>query len=182
MAYYGWCVMAGIPLLSDRSAFDVDNYPTRHASDLSSSTPKHHVPAGVTSGQTIQWDGSKWVLVTAAVLEPIVTLGTMEGDAQVAASPFKIYNRWGMSRTITEVYLSVSNAPVGAKLIVDVKVDGTSIFLATLAEIADGATTGVTTTFYLPTWASGSYLTWEVTQIGSSTPGANLVVHIKHTA
>lgn len=173
--------MVAIPILSDRSAFDVDNYPGRHASDLASNTPVHHVPAGTSTGQLLQWNGSKWVTVAGVNPDPIVTLGTMEGDLQVLESPFKMYNRWGSNRTIEEVYLSVSEAPIGADLIVDVKIDGTSIFIGTLAEISDGEVTGLQDTFYITTWGIGSYLTWEVVQVGSSTPGANLVIHIKHS-
>ena len=168
--------MPAIPLLSDRSAFDVDNYPEKHASDLAASAPKNHVPAGSSANDLLRWDGSKWV----AGKHKLTTLGTVEGDIALGETPFKIYNRFGVTRTITEIFLVVATAPTGADLIVDIKVDGVSIFSGSLASIADAAVTGVQTTINAPSWAAGSYLTWEVTQVGSTTPGANLVIHITH--
>lgn len=169
--------MASIPLKSDRSAFDVINYPTYHANDLDTNAPVHHVPAGTVTGQTLRWDGAKWVTAPNSIL----AFGTIEGDIAVSATPFKMYNKFGQDRVITEVFLSVGTAPTGASLIVDVKVDGVSIFTGgNEPAIADGATTGNSTTIASPTWALNSYLTWNVTQIGSTLSGADLVVHIIH--
>jgi hypothetical protein len=165
-----------IPLKGDRSAHDALAYPTKHASDLEAGTPVYHVPVGAVVGQTVRWDGTKWV----AYNNPLTVLGTMEGAVIVGASPFKLYNRFGSNRTITEIFLSVSAAPTGVDLIVDIKVDGVSIFSGSLASITDGSLTGVQTTINAPTWASGSYLTWEVTQKGSTASGENLTVHITH--
>lgn len=172
--------MSATPLLSDRSAYDVDNHPDKHASDLAAGMPVHHVPAGQATGDILQWDGTKWVLTTAGQADtPIMTLGTFEGDIEALASPFRIYNRYGSNRIITEVYLSVATAPTGSAIKVDVQVDGTSIFTGgSEAQIAISANVGSTTTFANNSWPAGSYLTWEIDQIGSSVPGANLVVHI----
>jgi microcystin-dependent protein len=54
--------MSITPLSGDRAAHDVSNHPGKHASDLEAGTPIHHVPAGSTNGDTLTWNGSKWVV------------------------------------------------------------------------------------------------------------------------
>ena len=176
--------MTAIPLPGDRSAHDVDNYPARHASDLEANAPKYHTPLPGDTGNVLQSDGTKWVSQSlAAALPPIMTLGTFEGELSVQVSPFLFYNKYGISRTIVEVFLSVSDAPLGDDIIVDVLIDGSSIFLTgDRPKILDGDTVGSSIAIEFPEWADGSYLTWEVAQIGSSNAGANLVVHVVHGA
>ena len=173
--------MPGIPLLSDRSAFDVDGYPEKHASDLAASLPVHHVPAGTVNGQTLQWDGTKWITTTPASSDTplIMTLGTKEGNLSVISSPFKIYNRYGTDRIITEVFLSVAIAPTGDDVIVNVDMDGSSIFTGgNEATILATELTGFSITIASPTWAIGSYIEWDILQVGTTLPGSDLVVHI----
>lgn len=174
--------MPAEPLKGDRSALDVITYPDRHANDLPSS-PKHHVPAGSVAGEMLRWDGSKWALVDPVDVSTgsIMTLGTREGDLTVAASPLRIYNKYGVDRTITKVFLAVTTAPVGADLICDVKVNGTSIFTSgNRPKILDGQNTGESSTFIDAAWPDDGYLTWAIDQVGSSTAGADLTVHIIH--
>lgn len=175
----------GIPLDGDRSAWDAENYPSKHASDLNNNTPIHHVPAGVSVGDILQWDGDKWVLsvLPGGITDRKVLLGTIEGDVSVAASPFEIYNVFGEDRTIEKVFLSVptGDEPTGDDLVANVATDGVDIFTAgNEPTILDGNATGESTTIEYPTWVSGTALTWEITQVGSTTPGSNLVIHIVH--
>ena len=174
--------MSPIPERSDRSAWDNVSYPERHAKDLDDNAPVNHVPTGLAVGDVLTWDGLKWVAQAAgASVPPIMTLGTYEGELQVGETPFKIYNKYGMDREIIEVFLSVSDAPTGDDLVVDIKVAGMSIFSpGDEATILTGETTGSATLFADPFWTQDTYLTWEITQIGSSTPGSNLVIHIIH--
>lgn len=175
--------MPGIPLQSDRSAWDVDGYPALHASDLPSA-PVHHVPAGDSIGDLLQWDGSKWTSSSISAIitvPPIMTLGTMEGTLEISDSPLRIYNRYQMNRSFIEVFLAVDTPPDGDDIVVDVQVNGVSIFdTGSEPKILDGENTGYVTIFDIPTWTAGTYLTWSILQVGSSTPGSNLVVHIVH--
>lgn len=175
-----------IPLSGDRSAFDDVNYPELHSQGVANSSPTIHVPEGVNIGDLAVWDGAKWVAQqagSAGIMPPIMTLGTAEGALQTGASPFKIYNRYNTNRQIAEVFLSVSDAPTGDDLIVNVKLDGVSIFSGgNEAKILAGATTGSALVFLSDIWYISSYLTWEITQIGSTLPGSNLTVHIIHDA
>jgi len=116
-------------------------------------------------------------------LGPIMTLASRDGELEIGASPFKIYNRFGSDRYILEVFLSVGTAPTGDDIIVDVKVDSASIFAlqVDMPTILAGNTTGSDTIIDLPVWSGTSYLSWEIIQVGSSAPGSDLMVHITHT-
>ena len=111
------------------------------------------------------------------------TIFTVSGALTVASSPLRIYNKLGANQTISEVFIVASTAPVGAAILVDVNLDGTTIFTnqAHRPTIADGANTGTTTDVDVATWTDDSYLTIDVDQIGSGTAGADLVVHIIHS-
>ncbi len=50
----------GVPLAGDRAAWDVVEYPERHAKDLKDGTPVHHVPVGQNAGDVLVWDGEYW--------------------------------------------------------------------------------------------------------------------------
>lgn len=175
--------MAAIPLKGDRSAWDVDNYPGRHASDLDGSAPVNHVPAGSSTGDVPTWDGSKYVAQApgAASIPSIMTIGTYSGTLSTGETPLRIYNRYGHTRQISEVFISVGTAPTGAAIKVDIKINGVSIFSGgNEPQIAISANTGYSVTFADDTWASGEYITWDITQIGSTIAGADLTVHITH--
>jgi hypothetical protein len=173
--------MTVTPLLGDRAAWDVTNHPDKHASDLSNGTPINHVPEGLEIGDSLVWNGTEWVAGPTVSVPSIMTLGTREGVLELGATPLKIYNQYGHNRTITKVFLAVDTAPTGDDLIVDVLINGISIFtLGSEAVILAGETTGEETTFDDPSWISGNYLTWEILQVGSSISGADLVVHVIH--
>lgn len=111
------------------------------------------------------------------------TIFTFAGDLEVGSNPFKIYNKFGSSQTISQVFLSIATAPAGANVVVDIHKNGTTIFTnqSNRPAITDGNTEGYTTTIDVSTWADGEYLTAHIDQIGSNTPGANLVVHVIHS-
>ena len=112
--------------------------------------------------------------------EPFAYIFTVEQDLTVNTGKLRIYNMTGTSKTITQVFGSVSNAPVGASVLVDVNIDGTTIFTtqSNRLTIAAGDFTGNTATIENATWAAGSYLTMDIDQIGSTSSGHNLTVHV----
>lgn len=81
---------------------------------------------------------------------------------------------------IQRVRCSVGVAPVGADLKIDVNLNGSSIFTSDPAPVVlDGTFTAyidLTTPIAL---APGDYLTIDVDQVGSTTPGADLVVQVR---
>ena len=109
------------------------------------------------------------------ILPPLCVTGNVTLQTGVA----RLYNDTGVPLTITKVRASVGTPPTGAALEVDVKKNGASIFGIFKPRILDGANTG---TQAVPsgnaTFADGDYLTVDVTAIGSTLPGANLVVTI----
>jgi hypothetical protein len=107
------------------------------------------------------------------ILPPLCITGNVTVQTGVA----RLYNDTGIPLSITKVRASVGTAPTGSSLDVDVRKNGTSIFGIFKPRILAGANTGV----QVPpatTFADGDYLTVDVTAIGSTLPGANLVVTI----
>lgn len=83
--------------------------------------------------------------------------------------------------TIIEVQASVKTAPTGASIIVDINLNGTTIWTTqgNRVTIVAGAYTGVQTTFDVLTLAVGDYFTIDIDQVGSTIAGAKLVVRLK---
>jgi len=88
-------------------------------------------------------------------------------------------NRKGTFRRIA---LVVETAPTGADLIVDINLNGTTIFStqANRPKIVAGATQGNTTTFNTLTFAAGDLLRIDIDQIGSSVAGADLWIGVEY--
>ena len=76
----------------------------------------------------------------------------------------------------------MGTAPVTTDIIVDANVDGTTIMTGTKVVIAAAANTGSQSTFSTTTIADGSYMTFDIDQIGTGTVGADLVVSVWVTA
>lgn len=175
--------MAEIPLKGDRSAFDSYGYPTLHASDLEAGTPVQHLPiVSSGSGNVPIWDGAKWVVggvigtdfYRQHVFTASGTLTTGSGD-------LRIYNRTARNLEIVAVYISVNTPSSGSDIIVDVNLNGTTIFTTqgNRPTITAGSYTGETTTIDVTAWNYGdNYLQVDVDQVGSGTAGADLTIHI----
>lgn len=85
-------------------------------------------------------------------------------------------NLTGSTLTISKVGLFIGTSPVGSALIVDIKKNGTTIFPTTAKpQIAAGASSGSAVPD-TTAWADGEYLTIDVTQVGSTTPGSDLTI------
>lgn len=84
--------------------------------------------------------------------------------------------------TIVKAYVNVKTAPTDADLIVDINKNGTSIWASTQAnrvKCADGATSGVQTSFDTVALVEGDLLTLDIDQVGSTVPGADLTVTLR---
>ncbi len=82
--------------------------------------------------------------------------------------------------TIQKVFVSANTAPTGAAIIVDVNLNGTTIFTTqgNRPQIADGANTGESSSIDVTSFADGDYLQADIDQIGSVISGADLTVHV----
>lgn len=118
------------------------------------------------------WSGSPILLRTTqvATFSSTGTLATKTGGTRYY---------YEQPTTIQQVRASVGTAPGGASIIIDVRKNGASIFsLSPKPTIISGANTATAT----PDTASltaGDYLTVDITQVGLTTPGADLTVEIK---
>jgi hypothetical protein len=84
---------------------------------------------------------------------------------------------------ITSVRVTAGTAPTGSAAIVDVHKNGTTIYgtPANRPTVADGANDATGGTASTTSVTAGDYLSVDVDQVGSTTPGADLVVAIRLT-
>lgn len=102
------------------------------------------------------------------------------GDLVVGTGTFRLYNDTGQTWTIAAVRASVGTAPSSATIIIDIAINGTTIYAtqANRPTIAIGANTALGGTPDTATFVDGQYFTVDIDQVGSSTAGANLTVQI----
>lgn len=131
------------------------------------------IPAGTSSGHAV----NKGQLDAASVVVATFSYG---GPLQVAVGTFRWYNDTGRTLTINSVRASVGTAPTGAAVLVDVDVDGTTIYgtQANRPTIAVSTNTDVAGAASTTTIAAGHYLTVDIDQIGSTVTGSDLVVSV----
>lgn len=103
------------------------------------------------------------------------------GTVSVGTGAARVYNDTGATLTITSVRASVGTAPTGQSLIVDVNINGSTIFSTqanrpTIAAAANSS--GKVTNMNTTSIAAGQYFTVDVDQVGSGTAGADLTVQI----
>lgn len=80
---------------------------------------------------------------------------------------------------IETVRASVGAPPTGSDLVVDVNLNGASVFTTSPhPTVATGANTGVAVPDTVAA-AAGDYLTFDIDQVGSATPGSDLVIQIR---
>lgn len=117
-----------------------------------------HAGAGLTSTQVWAWDGT----------------------AQVITGIGRWYNRTGAAVVISGVWAAAGIAPTGANLIVDVNVNGTTIFTtqANRPTITAGTNGGALAVPDITTVNDGDYVTIDIDQVGTTAVGANITVGI----
>jgi len=83
--------------------------------------------------------------------------------------------------TIQQVDISVKTAPTGANLIVDLNLNGSTVWStqASRATIVASANTGTQSIFNTTTFVSDQYFTVDIDQVGSTVAGAKLVIRLK---
>jgi hypothetical protein len=132
---------------------------------------------GDTGSQGIQ--GIQGIQGPSGAVEYSVSLA---GNSYVSTSIFSFMIEKAV--TIAGVYLRVSTAPTGADLIVDVNVNGATIFStqANRPLIAATATSGSTTTIDNPSVSAGDVISIDIDQVGSSIAGGSpLMIVIKYS-
>ena len=94
----------------------------------------------------------------------------------------RLYNNRTTAWTINGVRASVGTAPTGAAIIIDIKVNGTTIFTnqanrPTIAAAANASS--YVTNMDVTSVPAGSYITVDVAQVGSTIPGSDLTVQVE---
>ncbi len=104
------------------------------------------------------------------------------GTLSASGGTHRLYNDSGSTWTIQGVRASVGIAPTGASILVDVNINGATIFTtqANRPAVAVGSnTSGKVTNMNVTTIVDGAYLTVDIDQTGSIVAGSNLTVQIE---
>ena len=104
------------------------------------------------------------------------------GALIVEAGTHRLYNDSGAAWTIVGIRASVGTAPAGTSILVDINVNGTTIFTtqANRPAIAAAAnSSGKVTNMDVTTITNGQYVTIDVDQVGSTTAGSDLTVQLE---
>jgi hypothetical protein len=143
-----------------------------------------------TNGQVLTADsaeatGIKWATPAASGAAAYTVTASIGRTLAVESDPFRWYNGTGATRTITNVWASVGVASSGTSIILDINrsVGGGALttMYTTQANRPTIAAAGFLSTLTLPnvtTIAAGDYITFDVDQVGSSQPGAYLLLTI----
>lgn len=115
---------------------------------------------------------------TSAYIEPVdfTRQGVLTVQAGVTERPIS-----GGTFTIVSVAARVATAPTGSSVVIDIKKNGASIFGAPgdRPTILAGTKNAVVGSWGNVILLSGDYLTVDIVQVGSTQPGANLVVPLR---
>jgi hypothetical protein len=105
---------------------------------------------------------------------------TVPGPLTVGTGKARFY--FNQEVQIANVMASVDTAPTGASVIVDVNVNGTTIFTtqANRPTIAASQFTDLSSVPNITTVGATAYVTVDIDQVGSDLPGADLVVQIQY--
>lgn len=145
--------------------------PTAHTHALTDLTQ-----TSATDGQIIEWNNtaSEW---QATSKEAFLGIACSDEATDLATGVVATF-RMPHAMTLTELRASVTTAPVGSNIIVDVKEGGVSIMTTNLLNIDNGDKTSVgsaTSPNITDTaLADDAEITVEITQVGSTTAGAGL--------
>lgn len=102
-------------------------------------------------------------------VDEVLTTGTSKTPILIAPN----------SLTIEKAYAAVKTAPAGQAAIIDINLNGTSIWDTNQGNrltISSGSTTDNSTAFDTVSIAEGDQLTLDIDQIGSTTNGESLTV------
>jgi len=133
-------------------------------------------PAGVTTVQTaiekLYNDGPSGFLWSVYTF-------TVKGSLSTSSGTTRFYAPGPM--TIDEVMIAADTAPTGQSVLVDINLNGTTIFTdqGKRPEITAGNNEGTSDTPDVTALVKNDYLTMDVDQVGSTIAGGNLTVQVR---
>jgi len=102
------------------------------------------------------------------------------GDqVQVGEGAARIYNDTAGQLVIRSVRASAGVPPTGDSILIDVKVSGASVLTSPLEITAGTHTSGRVTALATTTIPMGGYMTVDILQLGSDTPGDHITVQLQ---
>ena len=141
-------------------------------SDVDTST------AAPSAGDLLEWDGTNWVPTQR---NEVVSIAASDESTALTVGTAKTTFRMPFAMNLSAVRASLTTAPAGADLIVDINAGGSSV-LSTKLSIDDGEATSTTaaTAAVISTsaLADDAEIKIDVDQIGSTTAGAGLKIHL----
>lgn len=158
------------------------NYPPQDTSGVGSTVEQIEIAAdAVISSKILDGTITLADVSSAAKTECIMLAASDESTALTVATD-KVKFIMPYAFTLTGISASVTTAPAGSTLVVDVNEAGTSI-MTTNKIVIDADETSTATAATAPTLtdtalASGALITIDVDQIGSGTAGAGLKVYL----
>lgn len=135
-----------------------------------------NVMTGYTSSSPVSDSGTSSLLEADEKTIVLMAQGTLSVTTKV--SNFNFACPW--PGTIKRARLYVDTAPTGQALICDFLLNGTTIWTTSgnRVQIAASANSGTQTTFNTTAFNAGDVFTFNIAQVGSGTPGANLVMEL----
>lgn len=107
---------------------------------------------------------------STAQVEAIIKSGTASVATNVLPPGLRIPERL----LVEQAYVRLGTAPTGADFIVAFNKNGTQFATVTVpAGVASGSATGLSEQF-----VSGDVLTWDITQVGSTTAGSDVAAAV----
>lgn len=140
-----------------------------------------HVTGSPTAGDLLIFDDPTWIPYTR--LEAI-TLAASDETTALTTGTGKLTFRMPYAFTLTGVRASVTTAPVGSTIIVDINESGTSVLSTKLSIDASEKTSTTAATAAVisdSSLADDAEITIDIDQVGSSTAGAGLKVTLLGT-
>jgi hypothetical protein len=104
------------------------------------------------------------------------------GSIAVETGVHRLYNNRSTAWTIGGVRASVGTAPTGSSIIIDIKINATTIFTtqSNRPAIAVGTfSSSYVTNMDVTSVPAGSYITVDVAQVGSAISGSDLTVQVE---
>lgn len=141
-----------------------------------------------TSADILRYNGTAWANTTLSGAGIAATSHTHTGQSVIAKAgtlaletgTMRIYNQTGRTLSISKLHASVGTASGGADITLQVRYDGSGD-IGSPVTVASGANTGSQTLGSAFSWTDGHYLTLNITQVGSSTAGSDLVMVVVYS-
>jgi hypothetical protein len=112
----------------------------------------------------------------------VISFAVSDETTDIANGTEKLTFRMPHGMTLTEVRASVSTAPIGSPIILDVNQNGVSIFTTNLLSIDDGektsATSAITANITTALLTNDAEIKVDIDQVGLTTAGTGLKIYL----